>query len=209
MKTVEEYRQEKDDLFQVERYKAEYPVYYSFINDFQKKFYKEDHKTVTMGADYGFYYFLTQHILHKKPKHIVEYGPGFTTVLMHRLSQDLDYDLKVTSYEDTPLWFDRLNDMKCNPFGTMKLVDLKLEKETDNFYYCYYDHSLEDHRDVDFVIIDGPGKVIINDISKTNININLDMMEKSFDREIEHMIDGRHDTNLFYNINYKQRLCEQ
>lgn len=205
MITVKKYREEKDDIIGLERYKTNYPDYFNFINNFQLKFYDKDSTLVTMGADYGFYNALTNHILHKKPKYIVEYGPGFTTVLLHRISQDLDYDLKVISYENDPIWFDRLNEINCNPFGTMELVDLKIQKETDGLYYCYYDHSPLAHKDIDFAIIDGPGEVEINGLHKRNINVNVDLMEKSLDREIERIIDGRHETQVYYRLNYKQR----
>lgn len=205
MVSVKEYREEKDETFILERYKKNHPDYFHFINNFQLPFYDKDSTQVTMGADYGFYNGLTNYILENKPEYIVEYGPGFTTVLLHRIAQDLDYDLKVVSYENDPIWFDRLNKMGCNPFGTMELVDLKIQKETDDLYFCYYDHSPTAHKNVDFVIIDGPGEVIFNGLHKRNINVNVDMMEKTLDREINHIIDGRHETQDYYKLNYKQR----
>ena len=181
MGTIKEYRLEKDDLTQLNRYKEHYPEYFEFIDEYQRRFYDRDDTEVTMGTDYGFYFGLTNYILENKPKHIVEYGPGFTTLLMHRIAQDLDYKLEVTSYENDTIWFDRLNEMGCNPFGTMKLAELKIEKETEGIYYCCYDHPMLDHKDVDFVLIDGPGEVIID-------------------------IDGRHETQEFYRTDYESRV---
>ena len=206
METVEQYRAEKDDAILLNRYKREYPEYFKFIDDYQRKYYNRDITEVTMGTDYGFYYGLTNYILDKRPKHIVEYGPGFTTLLMHRIAQDLDYNLEVTSYENDPIWFDRLNEMGCNPFGTMKLATLKVEKETEDIYYCCYDHPILDHKDVDFVLIDGPGEVIIDKVHKRNINTNLHNFEVHFDKHIDRIIDGRHETQVFYRTDYESRV---
>ena len=206
METVEHYRLKKDNIDQLTKYKDKYPEYFEFIDEYQRRYYDRDIREVTMGVSYGFYLWLTDYILNHKPKHIVEYGPGFTTLLMHRIAQDLDYTLEVVSYENDPIWFDRANEMGCNPFGTMKLVELKIEKETEDIYYCCYDHPILNHKDVDFVLIDGPGEVSINNVTKRNINTNLHNFEVEFDRHIDRHIDGRWETREFYSMDYKSRV---
>jgi hypothetical protein len=203
VQTIGEYRKDKD--INLNKFKSIYPKYYEFIDNFQRKYYNEDSMKFTMGTDFGFYCGIVDYILHNKPKHIVEYGPGFTTVLMHRVSQDLDYELKVTSYENDTMWFDILNKMGCNPFGTMILTDLNFERETEELYYVSYNHPM--HEDVDFILIDGPGQVESpkkNGIKRV-INTNLHNFEVELDRKINHIIDGRHETQVFYKTEYVNR----
>ena len=101
---LEEYRADKElsglYLIYKERFKKDYPEYYKFIKEAQDKFYSSSVKDITMGVDYGFYHQMARQIIDHKCKHIVEYGPGFTTLLLHRIVQDLDWEAKVYSYED-------------------------------------------------------------------------------------------------------------
>lgn len=203
-KTVAEYRFEKDNSFNdnlkksyKQIYQEKYPEYFAFIEEFQSKFYEHCSDDMTMGCDYSLYIHLTDHIFRFKPKHLIEYGPGFTTVLLHRISQDIDWGMKVFSYEDDEKWFEILKQNGFDVFGSMELVKMSVE-DRDNFYYCTYEHDLEKHREVDYVFIDGPGEVIIDDIRKDNINLNLEKLLNFTGRKIPYLIDGRHHTQQHY-----------
>lgn len=205
MSNIKEYRIEKDDLNQYNRFKEHYPEYCDFITSFQNRFYDYDYSEMTMGADYGFYHGLVNSLVCDKPKHVVEYGPGFTTLLIDKVLSDLGYDYKFTSYENESKWYKILDDIGCNPNQCIELVDSRIVKDADDAYYFEYIHDLDKHRDVDYVIIDGPGEVYVNDIRKDNINVNLDMMEKRFNRSIRHIIDGRKKTRKFYELPFDVR----
>ena len=203
-----EYRADKElsglYLMYKERFKKDYPEYYKFINEAQDKFYSSSVKDITMGVDYGFYHLMTRQIIDHECKHIIEYGPGFTTLLLHRIVQDLDYEVKVYSYEDNEKWFKSNKDNGLDPFNNIELVDMDLEIK-GGLLYCTYIHDLEKHRDVDCIIIDGPGPLSVDGISSPPVTTNADLFEKTFDREIRTLIEGRHFTQRFMHIPYKER----
>lgn len=200
---LEQYRKAMDTerLLFAERY----PEYSTFIDNFQANYYGSAKEEVTMGGCYGYYTSICRIVLDHHPKHIIEYGPGFSTVLLHRVIQDLDYTPVVTSYESSPFWFNRLKEMNCDPFGSIQLVDLNIVKEENDIVYVEYVHDLEKHRDVDFILLDGPTNSSYEGSSR-NINLNVDRLEKAFDRRIRHTIDGRHETQQYYKVPYTERL---
>lgn len=206
---LEEYRADKElsglYLMYKDRFKKDYPEYYKFIKQAQDKFYTSSVKDITMGVDYGFYHLMARHIIDHKCKHIVEYGPGFTTLLLHRIVQDLDYEVKVYSYEDNKDWFKSNKDNGLDPFNTLELVDMDLEIK-GGLLYCTYIHDLEKHRDVDLIIIDGPGPLLVDGISRPPVTTNADLFEKTFDREITTLVEGRHFTQRYMFTPYKDRI---
>lgn len=205
---LKEYRLDKEEtelyIMYKERYKKEYPEYYEFLNESHNIFSESDIGNITMGTDYGFYHQMTNEIIHNKRKHIVEYGPGFTTLLLHRIVQDLDYEVKVFSYEDNKKFYESNKNNGLNPFNTIELVDMDLEIKNE-LLYCTYLHDLEKHKNVDCVIIDGPGPLRVNDVGYRTITTNADLFEKTFDREISTLIEGRHYSQVFMRTHYKQR----
>lgn len=208
-KTLKEYRLDKEtgELFTMykERYEKKYPQYYEFINKAHNKFNDSSIENVSMGVDYGFYHKMTEEIIYNKCKHIVEYGPGFTTLLLHRIVQDLKYEVKVYSYEDNKNWYESNKNNGLVPFNTIELVDMDLEIKND-LLYCTYIHDLEKHKDVDCIIIDGPGGLQVDGVGFHTITTNADLFEKTFDREILTLVEGRHFTQVFMNsTNYKER----
>lgn len=206
--TLREYRGDKElhgiYLEYYKRYKEKYPEYFNFISEAQEKFYDSSMEELTMGADYGFYLYMTDYIIDHKPKHIIEYGPGFTTLLLHRIVQDIDHKVEVYSYEDNEKWFENNKRLGFDPFGTMELVDMELEVK-GGLVYATYIHDVEKHKDVDCIIIDGPGPLEIDGVNRPSVTTNADLLEKTFDREIRTLIEGRHHTQQFMHINYKER----
>ncbi len=72
--------------------------------------------------------------------------------------------------------------------------------------YCTYIHDLEKHRDVDLIIIDGPGPLLVDGISRPPVTTNADIFEKTFNREIATLVEGRHFTQRFMLTPYKDRI---
>jgi len=206
--TVEDYRKNKDTAIYAERFKSEYPQHFEFINELQHKYYKEDSKEVTMGVTYDIYRNLSRLILNKRPKHIIEYGSGFTTAYIERVIEELDYKPTFVSYEHIPYYFDKAKEMGLDPHNCMELVDMTIE-DRDGFYYCTYIHDLEKHRDVDLVFIDGPGIVVVDEVRKQNINLNLEVLVNEFDKKINYLIDGRHNTQAYYRELYTNKFGEK
>lgn len=205
MSTIKEYRVNKNSEDLVSKFRSKYEEYYLFMKQVHDKFDSFSSDEMTMGADYGLYFALTTILIKDKPKHIIEYGPGFTTLLMHRVLQDQDYTPEIYCYEDRPEWYDILKEHGFDPFNNIELVECKCVKETEDRFYVYYDHDLDKHKDVDFILIDGPGLFVYNGDVKDNINTNLHVMEKRFNRRIMKLIDGRKKTQKFYDIPFEER----
>jgi len=202
---LEEYREIKGlYLTYKERFEKDYPEYYKFIKEAQDKLSSSSVFDTSMGVDYGFYHQMARQIIDHNCKHIIEYGPGFTTLLLHRIVQDLDYEVKIYSYEDSEIWFENNKNKGLDPFNNVELVDMDLEIK-GGLLYCTYIHDLEKHKDVDCIIIDGPGPLLVDEISRPSVTTNADLLEKTFDREIRTLIEGRHFTQQFMHIPYKER----
>lgn len=199
MRTVKQFRVEgeKDGTRPQNKLKNDYPELYEYMHELHSKFNRHKASTMTMGCSYGFYRDIARNIFGEKPKHLIEYGPGFTTLLLHKISEIADWDMKVYSYECDENWFKILKDNGFDPFGTMELVDLEIV-EKENIYHCTYKHDLNKHKNVDYVLIDGPGIVTVNGVRKDNINLNLDLLSSSFNKKIRYDIDGRHNTQVYY-----------
>lgn len=195
---LREYRLDKDRQSLKEEFKRDFPKYFDYMNSLHEKFNEENSENMTMGCSYGDYHVIAERVLKLKPKHIIEYGPGFTTLLFLRVFEDLDYTPVFTSYENSSHFYKILTDNGFNPGGVIELVDMKIE-DVGSTYHCTYIHDLEKHRDVDFIFIDGPGIVEVDGIRKPNINLNLkNLVEYLGVKYIKHHIDGRRETQKFY-----------
>ena len=162
--------------------------------------------------------YLTAYIIDKKPKNIIEYGSGFTTLLISTLLEDLNYGGSLVTFEDSEDFYKMTESIgfyeKMNGKNRVELVPLKFESDSDikdnfNFTgplsykktrfpqetkYCYYDYDLNKIESVDFVLDDGP------DLIKYNSQVASSMLKlkKHFDKPFEYLIDGRIGTTEFY-----------
>ena len=134
--------------------------------------------------------YLTGYIHTKKPKHIVEYGSGVTTLIMSTILKDLNYGGSVISFEDNKKYY---NLGKDSGFYINSDVHLVYVKINDN-QTCYYNHDMNLIKDVDFVLDDGP------DIAKYNCNASTNMvkLKEHFNTNFSFLIDGRIQQQRYY-----------
>ena len=141
--------------------------------------------------------YLTAYIIDKKPKNIIEYGSGFTTLLISTLLEDLNYGGSLITFEDSEDFYKMTESIgfyeKINGDSRVELVPLKFENILDK-KCCYYDYDLNKIESVDFVLDDGP------DLLKHSANVASSMLKlkEHFNSYFEYLIDGRIGTTEFY-----------
>ena len=141
--------------------------------------------------------YLTAYIIDKKPKNIIEYGSGFTTLLISTLLEDLNYGGSLITFEDSEDFYKMTESIgfyeKINGDSRVELVPLKFENILDK-KCCYYDYDLNKIESVDFVLDDGP------DLLKHSANVASSMLKlkEHFNSYFEYIIDGRIGTTEFY-----------
>lgn len=190
-----------------EYYQSEYPKYYDL---WYYGFWKAHDKTgvgplgrigqpksrcTSVGMTISLY--LTAYIHIKKPKSIIEYGSGFTTLLFSTLLEDLDYGGSLVTFEDSEDFYKMTEAIgyyeKMNGNNRVELVPLKFETNSDK-KCCYYDYDLNKIDSVDFVFDDGP------DLIRYGAQVSTSMLKlkEHFDTPFDYLIDGRIGTTEFY-----------
>ena len=119
--------------------------------------------TTVTGASYSDYLVLYEQVKSFKPKEVVEFGTGITTVvlaqaLIENARDSGDAIGRLTSMEDDQEWYD----VACSrlPDKVADVVDMVHSPKVDGFYKCFRGvmyESLPD-RDYDFVFSDGPDR---------------------------------------------------
>lgn len=134
--------------------------------------------------------YLTGYIHSKRPKNIVEYGSGVTTLLMGTIFKDLNYGGSVISFEDNKEYYELGKRSGFYKNSQVHLVDVTI----DNDQTCYYNHDMSLIKDVDFVLDDGP------DIAKYNCNASTNMvkLKEHFNTDFSFLIDGRIQQQRYY-----------
>ena len=201
-KTFKEYRSNYPTI-NYDDWKKRFPLYHDMMEEFHSKFDDIPKEQVSTGGTYSWYRKIALFITKFKPKHIIEYGPGFSTYLISKVIKDLDYNIKFTSYEDRPQYYNYIKEYGMDPLNVVELVDYQITVK-DDLYYFEYLHDYEKHKDVDCIFIDGPGKLTVYDKYKPNINLNLEKFIRKLNKPILHTIDGRHDTAVYYKRLYKE-----
>ena len=132
-----------------------------------------------------------------KPKCIVEYGSGFSTMLIKQKIDELELDTKFFSFEDNKHYYDIIQEhIPCTE--TMELVPFSRDKEHPNL--GRYIHTYGGMEDVDFVIIDGP------DVGRYGIHATtnaVDLKKKFPKNKIKVFIQGRKVTQEWYGFKPK------
>jgi len=134
--------------------------------------------------------YLTGYIHNKRPKYIVEYGSGVTTLLMSTVLKDLNYGGSVISFEDNKEYYELGKDSGFYKNSQVHLVDVTIDKDQT----CHYNHDMSLIKDVDFVLDDGP------DIAKYNCNVSTNMikLKDHFKTNFSFLIDGRIQQQRYY-----------
>ena len=182
-------------------FRKKYPKYFRLVSDIYNSFEDKPYGDVTMGCSYIFYANILDHIIKNRPKSIIEYGPGVTTYLIEILLLELNtYDCKFVSFEDDQYWYNQLKDQGLDPHDNVELVKLKWFSKGEN-NFTEYQHDYERFQDVYFIILDGPGMVVQNDI-RYDINYNLHKLVDYAGQTINCIVDGRKSTQQYYNALY-------
>lgn len=204
--SVKEYRGlSKKDTIGLDRFMELYPEYCQFMVDFHAKFEDRPRNEFPMGADFSFYFEVTEKILKNKYKHVIEYGAGFTTRLLSHIKHNIDWDLQVTTYENVQYYIDLIKSNGFDPDNTIKFVDFYYDNtKKENIVYCK--HDLDIHKDVDFIIIDGPDHSFVGDTTKEGKTINgmYGILSDYLNKDIDLSIDGRQLNRSYYNLYYNK-----
>ena len=160
----------------------------------------------TQYAEDGKYVSAIKYIIENKPKFIVEYGAGASTLLLTELVNYLDYGGKVVAYENNEHYYNYAIERGHNKYNNIKLVDV-VEDTFDggtkyhNVSGVRYVHPMEDIEGVDFVVLDGPD--LKPELWKNNPDTTFNLMDiiNHIGYEIPFFIDGRIGTRNFYTYN--------
>jgi len=158
-------------------------------------------------SEFDKYKVAIDYIIENRPKHIVEYGSGESTIIINKLLEELDYGGKLTSYEDNLFFYEKHNELGWNKNNCIKLVDIEV---IDNIKgIVRYVHPLEEIKDVDFIILDGPDYKRFRDVydNPSNITDNIKVIYDNLKTDIPFWIDGRSGCQRFYSeLEYKNKI---
>lgn len=128
-----------------------------------------------LGAKPG-YLFLFEYLVTKKPRVVLEYGPGVSTYFMNRVIEECNLPTKVIAFENDLQYYTQIQSAgTMDKWQSIRLVPMLLEHVMDNherpFSTAQYVHDYDSLEKVDLIIIDGPhvnryGVTITNNISK-------------------------------------------
>ena len=173
----------------------EYPKYY----EIWRKGYWE---TKFTGVGMAVALYLTGYIHEYRPKSIVEYGSGMTTLLMSTILEDLNYGGSISTFEDDHKYYSLGESTglysKMNGKNKIELTPVVVSDKKQ----CYYDHNINKIDSVDFVLDDGPN------INKYNCDasINMIMLQEHFKKPFSFLIDGRIRQQKFYQSKYGDKV---
>lgn len=144
-----------------------------------------------------------------KPKLIVEYGSGGSTYYLYKCLEELNYGGKLITYEDNSEWYNNL--VEDFPFlkDSVKLVEIETVDSKKG--YLRYNHNLEDIKEVELVILDGPDYrlFLTEENSPSNVTTNLEEIVNYLGKQIPYFIDGRSGcVNYYNNLNYTKHIVQ-
>ena len=165
----------------------------------------------TLVSNDGKYFSAIHHIIINKPKLILEYGGGRSTLILSTLLEELNYGGKLVSFEDNKEYYDYHNSNGSNKYNNIVYVEdttmdtdeeVSIERNGIPGTRFTYIHDLEPYKDVEFIIIDGPDERITNTAITTNLELFVDYLGK----EIPYFLDGRRGGVDYYKNVKKYKL---
>ena len=207
--------------------KDKYSNYYDFLHSFNGDYNLEKRRSGgeiqgLAGCDDADYRYFVEYIDTKRPKHIVEYGSGWSTLLIDRVITDLDYGAEFISFEDDEYWYNHIKEYNFDINNRVNLVPVEksypngkvewdedgnklppvqlLSKEIGYGPWVTYVHDFKKIKDVDWVIIDGPYLQNYGDTDDDAANgtLNLEVLLNKFGGPMDVWIDGRLGTQEYY-----------
>ncbi len=205
-----------------------YPKYYDFKQSFNDGYNQlkdeRKHKGQGMaGCDHEDYVYFIEYINEKRPKHIVEYGSGWSTMIIDKVITDLDYGAEFISFEEDEYWYNHIKEYNFDVNDRVNLVPIEksypngkaewdvngqrlpsiklISKKLSNGPWVTYIHDFEKIEDVDWVILDGPYLHNYGDFEGDTANgtLNLELLLNKFGGPMDVWIDQRFGTQEYYN----------
>ena len=148
-------------------------LFRSFIDNISPNFFARKHvghhakvvseRTTGMFSDYRFFH-LYKHIMRLRPKSVIEYGSGSSTVFISELLKYIHMEsglkAKVVSYEQSEHFYDLLQENFPNElreYGEIILAPLQLQRFGD---YRGLSYKIDKYpKAADLVYIDGPTRI--------------------------------------------------
>lgn len=204
-----------------------YPKYYDFLQSFHDGYNKLKDKNnlspTLAGCDDDDYVYFIEYINEKRPKHIVEYGSGWSTMIIDKVITDLDYGAEFISFEEDEYWYNHIKEYNFDVNDRVNLVPIEksypngkpewdvngkklpsikpISKKLSNGPWVTYIHDFEKIEDVDWVILDGPYLHNYGDSEgdAANGTLNLELLLNKFGGPMDVWIDQRFGTQEYYN----------
>lgn len=170
----------------------EYLRHHNLYNDIQN----QKNGTGVCGCHYWDYVLLHKYILEKKPKTIIEFGSGTTTIVMAKAMLSAGYKGLIISYDNDYDWNSRA--ILSTP-GYLRLMISyrysKAELQTWNgIQGVCYQSDLYTELNPDLVFCDGPPLEFPYPDGKRYPNLDLLKLIESTEKPLDALIDGRIET---------------
>jgi len=192
-----------------------YLYYYDWLQEFRSNWKWQEGDKFPAGCNEDDYIYIIDYIYKHRPKHIVEYGSGWTTMLIDKVITNLDYGAEFISFEDNEYYYNIYNKYGFDVNNRINLVPAESgiiymthKKDLIGTFYVTYVHDFEKITDVDWVLIDGPQMNKYPHPTLTNYfpsgkpastTLNLELLLKEFGGPMDVWIDGRQSTQNYYN----------
>ncbi len=150
--------------------------------------------TGTTGADYSDYWALYCYVRRHRPRHVLEFGPGVTTLIMAQALFENGAG-QLTSMEDVPGYFEGVK--RSIPPHLQPFVDLRLSAKVEKRHGPFAGVGYADipERAYDFVFVDGP-----HYDNKTGYDADLLEIIRKSDTPVTAMIDYRLASCFIYRL---------
>lgn len=190
---------------------AEYPDHCNYMKELHDKYDSWEKSAFACGAHFQMYHEIVRKIVENKCKHVIEYGAGFTTQLLEFTRANLDWEMEFYSYDMHQNYVDVLHAEGFDPRNRIEVTSYSVNcNYEDDTREIMYDHDLEKHKDVDYIILDGPDGNPKHDLNRTCkelthlATLNPKALFEYTGRHFDFTIDGRWPERLYYTRYFKR-----